>query len=57
MHPAPIWAVYRDAKTGRLLRKYVGTNGCSYSGTPAVNNNMMPPEIATVTATCSSDSL
>ncbi len=23
MHPTPIWAVYRDAKTGRLIRKYI----------------------------------
>jgi hypothetical protein len=23
MHPAPTWAVYRDAKTGQLIRKYI----------------------------------
>jgi len=23
MHPTPTWAVYRDTKTGRLIRKYI----------------------------------
>jgi hypothetical protein len=25
MHPTPAWAVYRDAKTGRLMRKYISS--------------------------------
>ncbi len=26
MHPTPTWAVYRDAKTGRLMRKYISSS-------------------------------
>lgn len=25
MHPTPTWAVYRDAKTGQLVRKYIAS--------------------------------
>jgi hypothetical protein len=31
MHPTPTWAVYRDAKTGRLIRKYISTGDASSS--------------------------
>ncbi len=31
MHPTPTWAVYRDAKTGRLIRKYISTGDAKSS--------------------------
>ena len=33
MYPTPAWAVYRDAKTGRLIRKYIA-GGDSKSPSP-----------------------
>jgi hypothetical protein len=31
MHPTPTWAVYRDAKTGLLIRKYISTGDANSS--------------------------
>jgi len=31
MHPTPTWAVYRDLKTGQLVRKYIASTGTGLS--------------------------
>jgi len=33
MHPTPTWAVYRDLKTGQLVRKYIASAGTGLSKT------------------------
>ena len=43
MHPTPTWAVYRDAKTGRLMRKYISSgDGKSPAQKPEHHKNKRP---------------
>lgn len=56
MHPTPTWAVYRDAETGHLVRKYIAAGEAKrryYGVREAANSNISPAEIASDTTTCS----